>query len=94
MFSLFKKTKEKAENAIDETKEKVGKLADSADKFISDGNNQMKAITIAIVGIGVTMMLSSVVSIITNIHMARNVKEPKVINNLYFDKEKINRNAR
>ena len=94
MFNFFKKTKEKAENAIDETKEKVGKLADSADKFISDGNNQMKAITVAIVGIGITMILSSIVSIAANIHMAKNVKEPKVINNLYFDKERINKNAR
>ena len=47
--NFFKNTKEKAEKAIDETKEKVTKLADSADKFISDGNNQMKTITIVIV---------------------------------------------
>jgi uncharacterized RmlC-like cupin family protein len=89
MFNFLKKTKEKAENAIDETKEKVGKLADSADKFISDGNNQMKAITIAVIGIGISMILSNIVTIFTNVHTARHVKEPKVINNLYFDKGRV-----
>ena len=86
MFNLFKKTKEKAENAIDETKEKVIKLTDSADKFISDGNNQMKTITIVMCIIGVTFTLSNIVTIATNIHNAKNLKEPKVINNIYMNK--------
>lgn len=85
--NLFKNTKEKAEKAIDETKEKVTKLADSADKFISDGNNQMKTITIVMCIIGVTFTLSNVVTIATNIHNARHLKEPKVVNNIYINKE-------
>ena len=89
MFNFFKNTKEKAESAIDETKEKVGVLADSANKFISDGNNQMKTITLAIVGIGISMVLSNIVTICTNIHTAKHIKEPKVINNLYFDKGRL-----
>lgn len=87
---LFKNTKEKAEQAIDETKEKVTKLADSADKFISDGNNQMKTITVVMCIIGVTFTLSNIVTIATNIHNAKHLKEPKVVNNIYINKEATN----
>lgn len=83
---LFKNTKEKAEKAIDETKEKVTKLADSADKFISDGNNQMKTITVVMCIIGVTFTLSNIVTIATNIHSARAIKTPKIVNNIYVTK--------
>lgn len=84
---LLNNTKEKAEKAIDETKEKVNKLADSADKFISDGNNQMKTITIIMCIIGVTFTLSNIVTIATNIHNAKHLKEPKIVNNIYINKE-------
>ena len=84
--NFFKNTKEKAEKAIDETKEKVTKLADSADKFISDGNNQMKTITIVMCVIGVTFTLSNIVTIATNIHNAKALKTPKIVNNIYVNK--------
>lgn len=84
---LLNNTKEKAEKAIDETKEKVNKLADSADKFISDGNNQMKTITVIMCIIGVTFTLSNIVTIATNIHNAKHLKEPKIVNNIYINKE-------
>ena len=89
MFGFLKKTGEKAEVAIEETKEKVGKLAESADKFISDGNNQMKTITLAVVAISATAMISNIVSIAVSIHKAKNYKTPQVNVNIYVDK--INR---
>lgn len=85
--NLFKSTREKAEKALEETKEKVGKLTESADKFISDGNNQMKVITVVMIAIGVSMTLSNIVTIATNIHNSKHIKEPKVINNVYINKE-------
>lgn len=88
-MEFFKKTKEKAEKAIEETKENVGKLTRSADKFISDGNNQMKIITIVMVAIGVTMTLSNIVTIATNISNSKRLKEPKVVNNVFINKELI-----
>lgn len=86
MFGFLKKTGEKAEVAIEETKEKVGKLADSADKFISDGNNQMKTITIAVLAISATAIISNIVSIGVSIHKAKNYKTPQVNVNIYVDK--------
>ena len=84
---LFKNTREKAEKAIEETKDNVGKLTTAANKFLSDGNNQMKVITIVFIGIGVTMTLSNIVTIITNVSNARHMREPKIVNNLYINKE-------
>lgn len=84
--NIFKNTKEKAEQAIDETKEKVAKLADSADKFISDGNNQMKTITVIMCIIGVTFTLSNIVTITTNIHNSKAMKQPKIVNNIFVNK--------
>ena len=85
--NLFKNTREKAEKAIDEIKEKTSKLSDSADKFLSDGNNQMKTIAMSFAAIAITMTISNIVSIVTNIHTAKSMKEPKVINNITIYKE-------
>ncbi len=87
--NLITKTKEKFKKTIDDTKEKVDKLADSADKFISDGNNQMKAITVIVIVAGIALTISNIVSIATNIHSVKIQKEPKVINNVYINKELI-----
>ena len=84
MFNFFKKAKDKANEVLDITKEKVTVIADSADKFISDGNNQIKTITIIVVAAGVSMTLSNIVNIAVNIHNAKNVKEPKIVNNIYY----------
>lgn len=86
MFNFFKKTKEKAEVAIVETKEKVGKLAESADKFISDGNNQLKTISIVVLAVGASMIVSNLVNIGTNIYIAKHVKTNTVIVNNYMVK--------
>lgn len=86
---LFKKTKESAKRALEDTKNKIDDLTISANKFVSDGNNQMKIITIVLVSVGVAMTLSNLVSITTNIYNARHIKEPKIINNIYIYKEKI-----
>lgn len=88
MFNkLFKNTREKAENAIKETKEKVTQLTDSANEFVSNGNNQMKIITVVMVAIGISMVLSNTVSIVTSIHNAKHLKDPKYITNIYINKE-------
>lgn len=84
MFNFFKKAKDKANEVLDITKEKVTIVADSADKFISDGNNQIKTITIIVVAAGLSMTLSNIVNIAVNIHNAKNVKEPKIVNNIYY----------
>ncbi len=84
MFNFFKKAKDKANEVLDITKEKVTIVADSADKFISDGNNQIKTITIIVVAAGLSMILSNIVNIAVNIHNAKNVKEPKIVNNIYY----------
>ena len=87
---LYTRIKEKVNKTIDNTSQKVDKLAESADKFISDGNNQMKTITIVVVVAGIALTLSNIVTIATNIHNSRSMKEPKVINNIYmYKKEKI-----
>lgn len=88
MFNnIFKNTREKAENAIEETKNNVTKLTESADKFLSDGNNQMKVITVVFIGIGISMVVSNIVSIVTNISNSKHMRDPKIINNLYINKE-------
>lgn len=84
MFNFFKKAKDKANEVLDITKEKVTIVADSADKFISDGNNQIKTITIIVVAAGLSMILSNIVNVAVNIHNAKNVKEPKIVNNIYY----------
>lgn len=84
MFNFFKKAKDKANEVLDITKEKVTIVADSADKFISDGNNQIKTITIIVVASGLSMIVSNIVNIAVNIHNAKNVKEPKIVNNIYY----------
>ncbi len=91
MFKFFKKTKEKAEKAIADTKDKVTKLAESANKFISDGNNQMKTITVVVLSVGVSLILSNIVNVGTSIYTVKNMKEPKVINNIYYGFEKYER---
>lgn len=91
MFNFFKKTKEKAEVAIVETKEKVGKLAESADKFISDGNNQLKTISIVVLAVGASMIVSNLVNIGTNIYIAKHIKSNNIVINNYMSKPDIGR---
>lgn len=94
MFNKLKKkistfvneTKEKTEQTLDETKVKVGKLAESADKFISDGNNQMKVITIVAVAVGATIVLTSLVNMVTNIYTAKHSKANQIIQHFYANK--------
>ena len=76
-------TKTKAETTLDETKEKVTKLTESADKFLSDSNNQMKIITVIVVGVGLTMIVSNVVNVFTTIYSAKHSKAPMIIQNIY-----------
>ncbi len=90
---IFKKTTDKAneaievtQSAVEETKEKVGKLADSADKFLSDGNNQMKTITIVAIFIGIGVVLSSAVTIGTSLHAAKTAKTGSTTVNIYINK--------
>lgn len=89
MFNFFKKTKEEAKVALVETKEKVDKLAINADKFLDDSNNQIKTITLVIFTVGATLIISNIINVGTNIYMARQSKQPKVINNIYINKESI-----
>ena len=90
--NLFKNTKEKAEKAIDETKEKVTKLADSADKFISDDNNSISISTIQMFVICITFTWSNIVTIAPNIDNAKALKTPKIVNNIYVNKNpEVNR---
>lgn len=89
MFNFFKKTKEEAKVALVETKEKVDKLAINADKFLDDSNNQIKTITLVILAVGATLIISNIINVGTNIYMARQSKQPKVINNIYINKESI-----
>lgn len=79
---LYTRIKEKVNKTIDNTTEKVDKLAESADKFISDGNNQMKTITVVVIVAGIALTLSNIVTIATNIHNSKSMREPKVINNI------------
>ena len=84
MFKFFKKAKEKANEVLDITKEKVTIIADSADKFISDGNNQIKTITVIVIIAGISMTLSNIVNIGVNVCNAKHIKEPKIVNNIYY----------
>ena len=52
----------------------------------STTNNQMKTITLVMCIIGVTFTLSNIVTIATNIHNAKMLKTPKIVNNIYVNK--------
>lgn len=94
MFGKLKKkianfaneTKEKAEKTLDDTKNKVSKLTESADKFISDSNNQMKTITIVAVAVGTAIIFTSVVNMFTNIYVAKHSKSNQIIQYLIANK--------
>ena len=81
-------TKTKAEETLDDTKEKVTKLTESADKFISDSNNQMKIITIVAVAVGSSIVITGLVNMITNIYAAKHSKANQIIQNFYILKGK------
>lgn len=85
---FFKKTKEKANEVINTTKVRVEQVADAADKFISEGNNQMKIITCTVVVFGVVNIISNVISIYANIKSVNinSTSVPhQVINNIYIN---------
>ena len=94
MFDKFKnkigtmitETKEKADSTLDETKEKVSKLTESANKFLSDSNNQMKVITIVAIAVGTALVLSNITGVITSIYSVRHSKAPIIIQNIYPNK--------
>ena len=83
---MFKGLFKKAGKMVNDTKKKIDKLSESADKFISDGNNQMKIITCVIAGLGVSMIASNVVTMVTTIYSTKHTKSPKVVNNIYIYK--------
>ena len=81
-------TKEKAEKTLDDTKETVTKLTESADKFISDSNNQMKVITVVAVAVGSAIVITSLVNMVTNIYAAKHSKANQITQNFYIYKGK------
>lgn len=83
---MFGKTKEKVEKVAEEAKVKVINLTETANKFISDGNGQMKVITIIVVAVGISSFVSNCVSIGSSIYMSKTIKEPKIINNITIQK--------
>lgn len=84
--TFVNETKEKTEQTLDETKDKVSKLAESADKFISDGNNQMKVITVVSVAVGSSIVITSIVNMFTNIYTAKHSKANQIVQNFYVNK--------
>lgn len=93
MFDKFKnkigtmitETKEKADSTLDETKEKVSKLTESANKFLSDSNNQMKIITIVAIAVGTSVILSNIVTMATSIYNAKHSSK-QIVNNIYVNR--------
>lgn len=82
---FFKKTKEKVNSVIDTAEKKIEQVAESTDKFISEGNNQMKIITYTVVIFGIVNIVSNAVSIYTNLRGMNVGATPKVVNNIYIN---------
>lgn len=83
---LIKGTKEKAEKAIEETKEQLTTLSTNANDFLNDSNNAVKTLVYIVAAVGSVMVVSNVVSIATSIHIAKSIKDPKIVNNIIVKK--------
>ena len=93
MYGIFKKTGEKVEKAVEETSTDAKKTLHKTNALIDESSDKIKTIATVMV-IGFTLSsLASIASIVVSLKQGRNLQQPKVVNQIYIEKEGIIRHG-